>query len=353
MTGSIQRKSSQAGPSSEPLVSVEAQKTAETQIAIFTYDEAAVREEKTPSLQDCFAFASGPAVTWVNISGVRPGAVMEKIGSCFGLHPLVVEDILTTDHRPKLEAVGEDLFLVLKYLNYDLRTGKASAEQVSLILRENAVLCFQEAGNIFAPVEERLRSGKGRLRHLGPDYLVYTLLDIIVDRYFVILEHLGERIEALEEKVITHPSPQVLQAIQKLKREMISLRRWIWPFREVISGLQRGESPLVKAATGVYFRDVYDHTIQVIETVEVFRDMLSGMLDIYLSSISNRVNGVMKVLTIITTIFMPLTFIAGIYGMNFAFMPELQWRFGYPAVLLAMVVIVIFMLRSFKRKGWF
>lgn len=222
-----------------------------------------------------------------------------------------------------------------------------------MILGSDFVISFQEReGDVFNPIRERIRSGKGRIRKMGADYLAYALVDAIVDNYFIILEKLGEKIEDIEEELVTDPSPETLQAIHNLKREMIFLRKSVWPLREVVSGMERGESALLKETTGVYLRDVYDHTIQVIDTIETFRDMLSGMLDIYLSSVSNRMNEVMKVLTIIATIFIPLTFIAGIYGMNFQYIPELGWRWGYFAVLFVMVIIGIGMVTHFRKKKW-
>jgi magnesium transporter len=264
-----------------------------------------------------------------------------------------MEDILNTDQRPKIENYGEDLFIVLKMLSYDEKKGEISAEQVSLVLRSNAVLSFTEKEKgAFTPIQERLRSGKGRLRKMGADYLAYTLLDIIVDHYFAILEKLSEKIEELEEKLVTNPTTPILQKIQNLKREMIFLRKWVWPLREVISSLERGESSWIQEGTRFYLRDVYDHTIQVMDTVETFREVLSGMMDIYLSSINNRMNAVMKVLTIIATIFMPLTFLAGVYGMNFKHMPELEWQWGYPLLWVFMILIAVFMLISFRKKRW-
>jgi len=222
-----------------------------------------------------------------------------------------------------------------------------------LILGSNFVISFQEReGDVFNPIRERIRSGKGRIRKMGADYLAYTLIDTIVDNYFIIPEKLGERIESIEEELVTDPTPETLQTIHTLKRKLIFLRKSLWPLREVVSGLQRTESTLIHESTDIYLRDVYDHTIQVIDTIETSRDILSGMLDIYLSSVSNRMNQIMKVLTIIATIFMPLTFIAGIYGMNFEFMPELTWPWAYPLVLLVMVVIGISMLIYFRRKKW-
>jgi magnesium transporter len=252
-----------------------------------------------------------------------------------------------------MEDYGDYLYVVVKMLHDKGKTGQVEAEQVSLIIGPNFVFSFQEGeGDVFEPIRERIRNGKGRLRKMGADYLAYSLLDAIVDYYFVILEKLGERVEFLEEELVTNPKTQTLQEIHHLKREMIFLRKAVWPLREVIGALERGESPLIQKGTSLYLRDVYDHTIQAIDTVETFRDMVSGMLDIYLSSVSNRLNAVMKVLTIIATVFMPLTFLAGVYGMNFKYMPELEWRWGYPLVWAVMIGIGGVMLIYFKRKKW-
>jgi magnesium transporter len=238
-------------------------------------------------------------------------------------------------------------------LSFDEETQSIESEQISLVLGENYVISFQERiGDVFEPIRERLRNAKGRIRKMGPDYLMYSLLDAVVDNYFVILEKLGDKIEVMEEELVGNPTEKTLQQIHYLKKEMIFLRRSVWPLRELISGMERSESPLIKETTDAYLRDLYDHTIQVIDTVESFRDMVSGMLDTYLSSISNRMNSVMKVLTIIATIFIPLTFVAGIYGMNFENMPELKWRLGYPAVWLIMIIIAGVMVIYFKRKKW-
>jgi magnesium transporter len=292
-------------------------------------------------------------VTWINVDGLHQVDVLEKLGNCYGLHSLVLEDILTTDQRPKMEDYGNYLYVVLQMIHDRGKGNRLEAEQVSLILGPNFLFSFQESpGDVFDPIRERLRSGKGRVRRMGADYLAYALLDAVVDYYFVILEKLGERIEVLEEILVTHPQTETLQEIHRLKREMIFLRKAVWPLREVISGLERGESSLVQKATQIYLRDVYDHVIQVMDSVETFRDMLSGMLDIYLSSISNRMNGIMKVLTVIATVFMPLTFLAGVYGMNFKYMPELEWRWGYPAVWCVMILVGMLMLLTFKKKRW-
>jgi magnesium transporter len=238
-------------------------------------------------------------------------------------------------------------------LNFDRETRELKGEQFSLILGKDYVLTFQErVGNVFDPVRERLRKARGRIRKMGPDYLAYALMDTIVDRYFTVLENMGEAVESLEEELVTDPTPETLQKIHRLKRELILLRKSVWPLREVISTLERGEFPLIKDATTVFLRDVYDHTIQVVDTIETLRDMVSGMLDVYLSSVSNRMNEVMKVLTIIATIFIPITFIAGIYGMNFKAMPELEWPFGYAFVWALIIIVGGMIIFYFKRKKW-
>jgi magnesium transporter len=349
----IKKRSKKAGLPPGTLVHIGEEKGERTKITVFEFDELSFQEREPENLGECFLFKKEPTVTWVNVHGVHEVEILEKFGNCFGLHPLVMEDILNTDQRPKIENYGEDLFIVLKMLSYDEKKGEISAEQVSLVLRSNAVLSFTEKEKgAFTPIQERLRSGKGRLRKMGADYLAYTLLDIIVDHYFAILEKLSEKIEELEEKLVTNPTTPILQKIQNLKREMIFLRKWVWPLREVISSLERGESSWIQEGTRFYLRDVYDHTIQVMDTVETFREVLSGMMDIYLSSINNRMNAVMKVLTIIATIFMPLTFLAGVYGMNFKHMPELEWQWGYPLLWVFMILIAVFMLISFRKKKW-
>ena len=331
-----------------------AEKKAEKlKISIIDYDEAHFQEKEVKKVEECFPFKNKPTVTWINIDSIQDVPIIEQIGKHFDMHPLIIEDITNTTQRPKYEDFGSYIFVVLKMLYYDPMNDGQEAEQISLIIGSNFVISFQEKeGDIFDPVRDRIRNAKGRIRNMGADYLAYALIDAIVDNYFIILEKIGERIENMEEELVLNPTPEILQSIHELKREMILLRKSVWPLREVISGLQRGESPLIEKSTGIFLRDVYDHTIQVIDTVETLRDMASGMLDIYLSSISYRMNEVMKVLTIIATIFIPLTFITGIYGMNFKYMPELEWRWGYAILWSIIFVISISMLFYFKRKRW-
>ena len=350
----IKKVSKTIGLTPGALVHVGKKKIEKVRIRLIDYDEAQLQEKEPKTIEECFPFKDLPTVTWVNIDGLHDVKVMEKVGKHFCLHPLVLEDILNTEQRPKIEDFDDYIFVVMKMLYYDANDGEIRAEQISIILGPNFVLSFQErVGDTFNPLRERIRGAKGRVRKMGPDYLTYSLLDAIVDNYFVVLEKLGEQIEGMEEELVSNPTPGTLQRIHNLKREMIFLRKSVWPLREVVSRLERGESELIKDSTGIYLRDVYDHTIQVIDTIETYRDMLSGMLDIYLSSISNRMNQVMKVLTIIATIFIPLTFVAGIYGMNFEYMPELRWHWFYPkAFWLVMLGIAAVMLVYFRRKRW-
>ncbi len=350
----IKKRSKKAGLPPGTLVHIGEKGVGEPKVTLIDYDEANFEEREVRAPEECFPFKEKPTVTWINVEGVHQIEVIEKLGHCFGFHPLVLEDILNTDQRPKMEVYGDYIYIVLKMLYEGDGNRPVEAEQVSLILGSNFVISFQEGkeGDVFNPVRERLRTGKGHIRKMGPDYLAYSLIDMIVDNYFLILESVGEKVELLEEELMAHPTTTTLQEIQRLKNEMIFLRRAVWPLREVVSGLGRKESPLVKETTEIYLRDVYDHTVQVMDTIEIYREMLSGMLDIYLSSVSNRLNSVMKVLTIIATIFMPLTFIAGIYGMNFKYLPELEWRWGYLAVWLVFVAVGVSMLIYFRKRKW-
>jgi magnesium transporter len=342
-----------AGLAPGEMVLIGEQKMEKPRITILDYDEGQVTDKEVAAVEECFPFKEKPTVTWINIDGVHDLNVIEKIAARFGVHPLVMEDIVNTGQRPKMEDFGDYMFVVLKMLLHDAASDRVRTEQVSLILGTNFVISFQEVqGDVFDSIRERIRSAKGRIRKMGSDYLCYTLIDAVVDNYFLILEKFGERIEGMEDQLISNPTPETLQTIHTLKREMILLRKSVWPVRELIAGLQRAESQLICDGVQVYLRDVYDHTIQVMDTVESFRDMVAGMRDTYLSSVSNRMNEVMKVLTIIATIFIPITFIAGIYGMNFEFMPELGVHYGYFVALGVMGGVAIVMIQYFRRRGW-
>ncbi len=349
----IKRSSKKAGSAPGTLVFVGEQKVENVKFTIIDYDADTLQETEVTSIEECLVFRDKKSVTWINISGLHDVEIIEKLGVKFNLHPLLMEDIVNTDQRPKLEDHDDYLIVILKMLYSEGQNHVTQHEQISLIVTPSVVISLQEKeGDVFDPVRQRIRKGKGRIRKSGTDYLAYALIDTVVDHYFKVFEEIGLKIEALQDQVLENPSPEILQAIQNLKREMIFIRKSIWPLREIISGLLRSESVLIKEDITTYLRDVYDHTIQVIDTTETFRDMLSGMLDIYLSSVSNRMNEVMKVLTIMATIFIPMTFIAGIYGMNFEFMPELKWHWSYPVLWVVLITIFIAMVLWFKRKKW-
>lgn len=354
MKGFDKKKSKKAGLPPGTLVHVGKQKTENVRITIIDYDQKNYQKKEVKSVEECFPFKDTSTVTWINIDGIHQIDTIDKIGKYFNIHPLILEDILNTEQRPKLDDFEDYVFVVLKMPYFNKENNKITIEQISLILGSNFVLSFQEnEGDVFDPVRERIKNGRVRIRSAGSDYLVYALIDAIVDNYFTILEKIGERIESIEEELVTEPRKDTLHAIHDLKSEILFIRKFVWPLREVISGLERGELTLIKDSTRIFFRDVYDHAIREIDTIEIFRDMLSGMLDLYISSIGNKTNEVMRVLTIIATIFIPLTFIAGLYGMNFEYMPELNWRWSYPCTLLVLVVTGISMIFYFRRKKWF
>lgn len=328
-------------------------KAERVRIQIIDYDEEDIAERDLGSVEECLPYLTRPTTTWINIDGIHDVELIRKTGEIFDLHPLILEDILNTEQRPKLDDFEDYLYISLKMLSYDTETNRLITENLSLVLGSNFIISFQESeGDVFNPVRERIRKGKGRIRKAGHDYLLYALLDAVVDNYFIVLEKIGEEIESLEEGLITNATPKHSQRIHNLKRELIFLRKSVWPLREVIGNLNKGESALIQDKTAVFLRDVYDHTIQVVDIIETFRDMASGMLDVFLSSVSNRMNEVMKVLTIIGTIFIPLTFFAGIYGMNFKYMPELEWPWGYPSLWMVFIFIAAVMVTFFKRKRW-
>ena len=323
-------------------------------IVLMNYNENTLTEQTLSKIEDGLGGQGSASVTWINIDGVHDVGLVEKVGRKFGLHPLTLEDIVHPGQRPKFEEYESYLFIVLRMLQYSTENATVTSEQVSLILCDNVLITFQETiGDVFEQVRQRIRAGKGRARRMGADYLAYALMDAVVDHYFTILETMGERIEALEEQLLSEPDASTLSAIHYMKRELMGLRKSVWPLRELLGAMQRTESPLVKPTTRVFVRDVYDHAVQILDIIESFRDVVSGMLDIYLSSLSNRMNAAMKVLTIIATIFIPLSFITGIFGMNFDHMPELGWEWAYPwGFWGAIGATVLVMMYVFKRNKW-
>lgn len=349
----IKKRSEKGGLPPGTLVHIGEKKVEKVKITLIDYDYTHFEQRQLKKIEDAFPFKEKATVTWINIDGLHDVGIIGKLGKHFGLHPLIMEDILNTEQRPKIEDFGDYVFIVLKMLCRQKDSNGIVVEQISIILGKNFVLSFREKEEpIFDSVRERIKKSRGRLRKSGADYLTYILMDTIVDSYFLVLEDFGEEIEKIEDELVNSPLPKTLHTIHKIKRDIIYMRRSVWPLREVISALERIESRLIKKKTEIYLRDVYDHTVQIIDTIETYRDILSGMLDLYLSSISNRMNEVMKVLTIFSTIFIPLTFIVGLYGMNFKYMPELEWRMGYPVLWGIMIAVTVTMLFYFRKKKW-
>jgi len=324
-------------------------------ISLMDYSETYLEEKQTNDLADCVHYKDTPEVTWINIDNVPPLAFLSELGLGFDLHPVILEDITNPHQRPKIEILDDYIYLVLKMLAPCKMGGHSfTTEQVSIVMASKFVITLQQGvrGDAFDHSRELIRKEKTRIRSLGTDYLTYELVDGIVNNYFKVLENFGERIENMETELIKNPNQKTLRSIYALKREILGLRKAIWPLREVVDILERGDSPLIKKGTRIYLRDIYDRVVQAMDTLETYRDMASGMLDIYLSSVSNRLNGVMKVLTIITTIFMPLSFLAGLYGMNFRYMPGLDSPIAFDMMVGAMALVFIGMLMFFKKKGW-
>ncbi|GMU87410.1 MAG: magnesium transport protein CorA [Ignavibacteriales bacterium] len=338
----------------ETLMFLGEKKLETTRVTMFTYNSEECAERVIESADDLMNVLPENMMTWLNIDGIHDTRLIEKTGEVFGLHHLLLEDILDTDLRPKTEVYEDKLFLSAKMLSLEEETGRVIAEQVSFVLGKNFLITFQEGllGDVFERVRVRLAKGKGKLRRSRPDHLLYELLDSIIDNYFIILEKTGDKLDLVEQKILSSPEKSALQEIHTFKSELMELRKLIWPLREIISRLERDEENFFDEHNRIYIRDIYDHIFQAIESVEMYRDMLSSLQDLYHSSLSNRMNEIMKVLTIITTIFIPLSFIAGVYGMNFRYMPELFFPMGYPVVLLVMTIIGAFMLYIFRKKGW-
>jgi magnesium transporter len=322
-------------------------------LSVIEYTEDSFIEKDDVSTEECLQFIATPAMTWIQVYGVSDPNMIASIGKHFKLHALVLEDIVSTGQRSKLDVYQDQVFMVVRLLQYELETRNLKDEQISIVFGPNYLISFLECHeDIFKPIKERLRQGSQRIRQQGSDFLAYTLLDTIVDHYFIVLEKIDTNLDILEEELIHLPKPTTLQRIQHAKRIMIILRKAVWPMRDVVNRFLHLDNPMVNPTTQLYLQDVYDHVVQTIDIIEGFRDVVGGMMDIYLSNINIRMNEIMKVLTIVATIFVPLTFISSMYGMNFEHMPELHSRWGYPIVLCVMIIIAIGMLIFFRRKKW-
>ena len=323
-------------------------------VSVFHYCETSYEELLVENLDEFLAKDLSKDIVWINVDGLHQSDLIAKIGAKFNLHSLMLEDVMNSDQRPKVESYDNCLFLTLRMLSYNKETNTIEQEQVSLVLGENYVISFEEdPGDVFGPIRDRIRSGKGRVRKSKADYLFYALVDVIVDNYFAVIESLGEEIEGIEEDVFENPDTALIEEIQEIKKNLIFLRRAVYPLREAIGRLEKEDSKLVSNATSRFFRDVYDHIVHVMDSIETYRDITSGLKDIYMSNISFKMNNIMKVLTVISTIFIPLTFIVGVYGMNFKYMPELEWHQGYFVIWGIMLLIAITMMVYFRRKKWF
>jgi magnesium transporter len=325
---------------------------------LIDYTDREFTEKELADIEECQGYVARPSTTWIHVQGNITASAVRKFGDMFGLHPLAMEDVLNTGQRPKLDRFEEHVFITMALLGRD--AGGVVMEQVSLFFGEDFILSFHHGSvDRFEPVRRRLRTASGHIRSLGDDYLLYCLLDLVIDEAFPVLEDFGDRVESLESAALDSPDRLMASAIHTLKRELLMLRRMLWPQRDVVNALLRDDTGMISETTRIYLRDCYDHSVQVIDLIEMYRDITSGMLDVYLTAISNRLNDVMRVLTVIATIFIPLTFITGVYGMNFGnntsspwAMPELRWYFGYPLSLLLMLGVAIGMLVYFKRKKW-
>lgn len=321
---------------------------------LFSFTPAAYTEQIVHAVTECLDAWRSEQVTWIDIDGLHNLEVVRQCAELCGLHPLVVEDILHTDQRPKLDEHDEYLYLVVKMLRYDVATDSIDSEQLSIVLTHHGVMTFQEKpGDVLDPIRERIRRNKGRVRQAGADYLAYAIVDAVVDHYFVILEQISNHLERLEDDMMRAPTRDALAQIHNLRYELVTVRRAIWPLRDVLLQLERNWPALLHESTRPYIRDLYDHSVRVIENVEAERDLLTSLQELSLSNAGLKLNEVMKILTIISTIFIPLTFIVGIYGMNFDVMPELRWYYGYPTVMALMVALAVGMFWSFRKRGWF
>mgnify|MGYP003295772935 CR=1 FL=1 len=332
--------------------------SAETTLEVIDYNKETFERFNSSNIEDAFKFENRDKITWINIDGLSNTAEIKKLGKYYELHPLILEDIVNTNQRPKIEEYQDYIFVVVKMLYFPHDTTKKNngslvSEHLSFVVGKDYVLSFQEAdGDVFEGIRERIENAKGRIRNNGADYLLFSLLDAIIDQYFEVVDHMGDKIELLEEALFEQPSDDITFEIQELKRTILRIRRAVFPLREVLSRLEKLDNNLIEEKTRNYFRDLYDHVTQVSENIEIYREMTWGLMDMYMTTLSHKMNEVMKVLTIIATIFIPLTFIAGIYGMNFEYMPELEWKYSYFVLWGIMFLVFLMMLYYFRKKKW-
>ena len=353
MSESLSSASEKSGLPPGSLVHVGEVHAHEHKISVVNYNKSTLEKHTVKSIEELLPYKTTDTITWVIVDGLKDVSIIDAIGQHFNIHALVLEDILNTHQRPKFEEFDDYLFIVLKAISLGNEEFNVEYEQISLLLLNNFVFTFKEMPDeIFDPILNRLNNDKSQIRNLGADYLAYIILDAIVDEYFALQDTFDELIESVEDDLLNNPSTKTLSKIQKIKRELIFLRRTVSPLRELLAAIQRSESPLLNEKSRRYFGDIYDHAIRIIEALESYRDLIAGMLDIYLSSVSNKMNETMKVLTVFASIFIPLTFIAGVYGMNFEYMPELKWRWSYPVLWMVFIGVSVFLLRFFKKKKW-
>lgn len=323
-------------------------------IDLIEYNDNIFNKTSINNIEKAFHKSIDSSVRWIDIDGLYDIDLVKKVGDNFNIHSLILEDILNTDQHPKVDLENNYIYIVLKMLYYDKFSKEIKSEQVSFVLFDDCLISFQEfPGDVFDNIRTRLQTNKNNIRSKNSDYLLYSLIDAIVDSYFNIFESIGDVLDKIEDNLMNSPTKSLLSDIYNLKRDIIFLRNSVWPLREIVSTLIKDEHILIDEKTTIYLRDVYDHIIQIINVIETYRDILSGMLDIYLSSMSNKTNEVMKVLTVFSTIFIPLTFLTGIYGMNFHYMPELSSKYGYPIFWVITIALILFMINYFRKKNWF
>ncbi len=343
------------GMSPGSLIFTGEKKVDQVKISVFYFNASKVNEINIPTqeLSKLKKYKTGKNVTWINICGIHNPKVIDEVGKIFGIHPLVLEDILNVGHSPKADEYDNYIFIMTKMINYNDELNRLNIEQVSYILGKNFLITFQEKeGDVFDLIREKIRSNSGRIRKSGADYLAYRLIDTMVDTYFNVLEKIDGHIEKIEDSLLVIPEQGILQNIHSIRKEIIRLKRAISPLRDIIYNLEREQYSFIAKSTYLYLRDLYDHIKQIADNVENYREVINGLQEVYISQSGQKMNEIMKILTIIATTFIPLTFIVGIYGMNFNFMPELSWKYGYPFVILIMIFVVIGMLIFFKRRKW-